>query len=152
MRTMDAAQYEYITSERFIHDDLVRASQHVVDEVCRLWENGHRFIAHAMAWPTRAVHAEDGSAIGGAIVMEIQKAKDQDAALRALVAKTGAYGLLLVEMKETGISARFETAHGACAWTVPIRRHGDRLMLGDQSMTKDAEYIGLLWSPNLGRA
>jgi hypothetical protein len=152
MLSMDAAQREYITSERFIYDDLVRSSQRVLDEACRIWESGEKLFAYAIAWPTHAVRAKDGTKISRAIVMELPKDQEKGAALRALVETTGAYGLLLVEQKERAIVAKFETAHGARAWTVPIERHGDRLMLGDQRVTDDTECIGLLWSPSQGRA
>ena len=82
--------------------------------------------------------------------MTMPPKKDWKPALSQFIERTAAYGLLLLEVEEDKIVARFETMHGARSWTVPIERHGDRLALGDQRVNDNKDHIGLLWTPARG--
>lgn len=138
---------EYITSERFIHDNLIRISERVVERACTMWEEGMKLTAHAIAWPADVVRADDGKAIEGAIILPMPSQEHWSRALSALVERTSAYGLFLLEMRERDIHAVFESHHGSHAWSVPLERHGDRIVLGEPRTSDDVESIGLLWSP-----
>lgn len=149
---MNQPKLAYITSERFIHDDLVRRSQQVVDEVKKLWETGEKIDAYAISWPNKTVRADNGAPVNRAVIMMLPTENDRKKALAALIERTQSYGLLVIEVKPKEIGALFETAHGSRQWTIPIERHGDRWALGDQRTKDDAECLGLLWSPKQGRA
>jgi len=141
---------DYIKSERFIHDDLIKSCQAVVDRAKTLWKDGEKMTSYAIAWPARTIKTDDGKSLEGAIIMTMPPKKDWKPALSQLVERTAAYGLLLLEVEEDKIVARFETVHGARSWTVPIERHGDRLALGDQRVNDNKDHIGLLWTPVRG--
>jgi hypothetical protein len=145
-------QHKYITSERFIHDNLVRICQGVVDEAKRLWEAKIPLDGHALTWPSAAIKDDSGSLIDRAVIMEMPERSEWKKALASLVERTKAYGLFLIEADDKKISAVFESMHGSRSWVVPIERHGDRLVLGDQRTKDDVDSIGLLWSPKRGNA
>ena len=148
---MEEDQHKYIVSERFIHDGLLDVAQKVVDKACELWES-QKLTAHAMTWPSSVVKGDDGILLDRAIIMQMPKREEWKKALVALVDRTQAYGLLLLEPKEKEISVKFESPHGSRTWSIPIERHGDRNCLGDQRVKDDVECIGLLWSPSQGTA
>lgn len=153
MSSVDKEQFDYITSERFIHDGLIRTSQAVVEEACKAWDEGQlKRGAFALVWPTSTVKDDGGNPISRAVVMELPEEARRFAALNALVQRTGAYGLLVIDLQERALVAKFETAHGARVWTIPIEWHGDRREMGDQRVKDNAECVGLLWSPARGRA
>jgi hypothetical protein len=141
---------DYIKSERFIHDDLIKSCQAVVDRVRTLWKEGQQMTAYAIAWPARTIKTDDGTPLEGAVVLTMPSKKSWKPVLSQFVERTAAYGLFLLEVEEDKIVARFETMHGARGWTIPIERHGDRLVLGDQRVSDNKEHIGLLWTPVRG--
>jgi len=145
-------QHKYITSERFIHDNLLRICQDVVDEAKRLWDAKVPLKGHALTWPSAVIKDDSGSLIDRAIIMEMPERSEWKKALAALVERTQAYGLLLLDADNKRISAIFESMHGSRSWVIPIERHGDRRVLGDQRTKDDVDSIGLLWSPNRGHA
>lgn len=149
---MNEEQHKYITSERFIHDNLLRICQNVVDEAKRLWEAKVPLPGHALTWPSSVIRDDKSSLIDRAVIMEMPERSEWKKALTALVARTQAYGLLLLETDTKRIYAIFESMHGSRSWTVPIERHGDRDVLGDQRTKDDVDSIGLLWSPKQGNA
>lgn len=152
MHLVDQEQFDYITSEKFIHDGLLRAAQRVIEQTRELWMEKNSLASYMLTWPSKTIRASDGIAIDRAVLMEMPaRARWQEAA-SALVRETSAYGLLLIDVQAHQIVAKFETAHGARAWFIPIERHGDRLMLGDQRVKDNAECVGLLWSPSQGSA
>lgn len=150
---MDKERFDYLTSERFIHDDLLRSAQNTLDEACRIWEESEKkLVSYAIAWPAEAVRATNGKDISGPIIMMMPERGLWTTALNGLVEKTKAYGLFLIDVSDLAIVAKFETSHGARAWTIPIQWHGDRRMLGSRKVKDNAECVGLLWSPNRGQA
>jgi len=143
--------YAYLTSEKFIHDDLLRSAQLVVDRARELWERGEPVFAHAIAWPSEGVSTDDGKRrISGPIILPMPEAALWQDALKKLIQRTKAYGLFLLEFREKELYAVFESPHGAQSWRVPIERHGDVRVLGDQRVSTDRECLGLLWSPKKG--
>lgn len=136
----------YLTSERFIHDGLLHTAQKIVNSVKSRWEQGEKIEAYAIAWPGEKVPTEEGQMIDGPVLMAVPLER-RELALRALVDRTKAFALLLVEQKGDCLAALFESAHGTRSWTLPIRRHGDRWALEDQKTRDDTDRLGLLWSP-----
>jgi len=139
---------EYITSERFIHDDLLRKAQEYIDVAASTWEEDGKLEGFAFSWPAIELRGDDGSRLG-LVVMKMPEA-DTTRALQKFVERTQSYGLLVIEQKEKEIVGAFETHHGSRVWRIPILRKGDRWGLGDQKVSDNAGALGILWSPKRG--
>ena len=145
---------EYITSERFIHDELIRRAERSVNHIPNLWRKLGKIPPTALSWPAAAVKTDDGEEVDGVISMELPiEESDRSHALRELVKRTKPYGLLLIEQHgKHEVRALFETHHGSRSWSLPIRRHGDVNVLGTPIVKEDTESIGILWRPRSGQS
>ena len=145
-------QEGYISSERFIHDELIRRAQRSVNHLTKLWRRNGRISPVALSWPAESVKLEDGRDFDGIITMPLPTDEaERMSALKQLVAETKAYGLLLIEQRgNKEIKAIFETHHGSKSWALPIKRHGDVWVLGKPKEKTDVESVGLLWRPRGG--
>lgn len=141
---------EYFTSERFIHADLLKASQQVIDQAIQLWENGERPTAYAIAWPARTILTNSGVPLQGAVILELPTQVDRRQVLGQFVKRTSAYGLLVLEIEGKVLTALFESIHGTRSWKATVERHADRLVFGNQKTKDDVDTLNLLWSPNQG--
>ena len=150
LKKLSPEERQYITSERFIHDDLLRRCEQLVQVSHGVWRK-KLDPSIVVIWPSAPVKAEDGSMIEDEILAEYQK-DDMMRRLRQLVDKTKAYGMLVIELKPDALCAIFESPHGARSWRAPIERHGDRAALGKVDVKTDADHIGLLWSASQGTA
>lgn len=150
LKNLSSEQQRYLTSERFIHDDLVKMCESLVHTACAVWDNKQN-PDRVFLWPSETLTTDDGVAIEGVVLAPIPSG-DRKAGLRKLVERTKAYGLLLVEKTPHALIATFESPHGACCWTLKVEQHGDIDRLGDPVVTTDKDYLGVLWSPNQGRA
>lgn len=104
----------------------------------------------AFTWTTGKVEASDGWTVEGVVGWEVPAGTplaEQLEGLRDMVARTKAYGLLLIERRDRGIYALFETHHGAKAWMMPFKPHGDVTLLGPTEVRENADCVGLLWRP-----
>ncbi len=144
---------EYITSERFIHDDLMARAHAMVEKLPGMWGRDGHIFPMLFTWPSEAV-ATSGGRHEGICVLELEGTPraEWSALLRKAVAATKAYGLLLVEQQEREVVVIFETHHGSRAWRLPVKRHGDRCVLEKPRVSTDVESVGILWSPQRATA
>lgn len=138
----------YIRSERFIHDDLLKKAEDIVVTVRDLWRTQRKVEPYVVAWPGENIRADDGEIITHAVLcpipMEFDRARRMQA-LQQVVERTKAYGLLFVEQKENSILVLFETRHGARSWCIPLTWHGDIQVPGQAEVKNNGECVGLLW-------
>jgi hypothetical protein len=139
---------QYIRSERFIHDDLVRKSEEIVKTVRELWRTQRKIDPYVVTWPGEDIKADDNTVVTHAVLCPIPAEFDRARRLEALqqvVERTKAYGLLFVEQKESSILVLFETRHGARSWCIPLAWHGDVQVPGQTEAKNNSECVGLLW-------
>jgi hypothetical protein len=148
-----AKDLEYFTSERFIHDGLLKNAASIVEQVRQTWRKERKVERYAISWPSDAVSDDKGNKISGSILMALPdalSAAEVSAALQRMVKRTKAYGLLLIEQRDSDLRILFETHHGARAWILPLERHGDVLVTGTLQVHDNAECLGLLWQQRHG--
>lgn len=144
----------YFTSERFIHDDLARSAAVLVGQVLKDWRKDRKIESLAFSWPAKTITADTGGKVNHFVVMPIPEGMDEAArteALKRMVARTEAYAIALTERRGDELRVLFESHHGARAWVIPLKRHGDVLVPGPTQVRDNAECLGLLWSPHQGR-
>ena len=144
---------EYMVSERFIHDELVRRAGTVVTRLPKMWIRDGHIQPSMLLWPSDTVKTDDGKEVEDLIYGKMPEEKSERMAfLRQSIQRAGPYALLVVEQRPTAVVALFESPHGARAWTLPIERHGDHRVLGKPEVQDDGECLGILWRSNLARA
>jgi hypothetical protein len=143
---------DYIVSERFIHDGLLRQAESVVKAVYENWRRDRKIAPVAFTWPAETIRTDRGEPHEGVVVLDLPEAVGMRMeALRQLVARTKAYALLLVEQHPKKVVVILESRHGARCWTIPLESHGDVVILGRAEAHNDAVHVGLLWSPTPGQ-
>ncbi len=146
---------DYYRSERFIHDDLARSASALVEQVRKDWRKDRKVESMAFSWPARTIKADGGGKINHFVVMAIPQDMDEAGRLEALkrmVARTEAYAIALTERRGDELRVLFESHHGARAWVIPLKRHGDLLVPGPTQVRDNMECLGLLWSPHQGQS
>jgi hypothetical protein len=141
----------YIKSERFIHDGLLVRCGRVMKKSYDQWHQGLRF-SIAIFWPASAVMSDSGDLIDSASFLPLPEERDQW--LKQIVGATTrmkAYALLVVELNDKEVFARFESQHGARSWRSLPERHGDIRVLGTEVIHDDAEHVGVLWRKDTSR-
>lgn len=142
---MDARQY--IVTQQFIHDDLLDRSAAVVRKLPDLWNRDKKIAPVLLCWPETPVKGSDGSSIDDVCVLDltdIAEGERQDV-IRQMTKRTKAYGLFFVEQKKDAVLAAFETRMGSRTWTLPIRRHGEVIVLEAARVATDGPAVGVLW-------
>lgn len=145
---MNKEDFEYITSERFIHDSLLGQAENILDKIWTFWRAGERLPAVAVSWPGEIIQDDKGRPINDRVTLRVKETTMSTKVLHQLAVRTKAYGLLVVEDTEDGFIAKFETKHGSRIWVRPAVRIGDRKILGKTQVTNDATALGLLWKPS----
>jgi len=149
---MTSVSKDYITSERFIHDDLLRQAEAAVRTVYGIWRRERRIAPVLFTWPAERIRTEQGEPHEGVCLLELpEEDGKRSEAILAMVRRTKAYGLLLIEQRPDEVRALFETRHGARCWQIPLVAHGDVVLLGQAEIREDAAHVGLLWSPTIGQ-
>lgn len=146
--------FEYFSSERFIHDNLIQVAEAGIKGLYKYWKKNHKIDPFIVTWPSKTLSDDNGQQINDVCVMELPK-NDKGSWQKLMldvVAKTHAYGILLVEQRDMDVRAIFETKHGSKCWTLPIIRSGDIPVLKKPESTINRENLGLLWRNNVGQA
>jgi hypothetical protein len=144
---------EYFVSEQFIVDDLLEAMANVVEEVRKTWRTERKLDRYALSWPSETIIGDDKKHITHIVYMHLPdklKSDEVNAALKRMVKRTKAYGIALIERKGDELRVLFETHHGARAWLMPLKRHGDILVPGETLVHDNTECLGLLWQAHRG--
>lgn len=149
---MTSVNKDYVASERFIHDDLLRQAEAAVRTIYGIWRRERKIAPTLLTWPAERIRTEQGEPHEGVCLLELPEGGEKRSeAILAMVRRTKAYGLLLIEQKPDEVRAIFETRHGARCWQIPLVTHGDVVLLGRAEVREDALHVGLLWSPTVGQ-
>jgi hypothetical protein len=144
---------DYITSERFIHDELCRRATIGVDMLPKLWKQHGVIQSSLILWPAESVKTDDGGEIENMVYAQMpDEESERIKFLRAAVARGKAYAILVTEQHEDTVKAIFESHHGTRCWTFDIERHGDIRLLSKPDVKDDAECVGILWQPKSRQA
>lgn len=144
--------FKELATERFIHDDLLRHAEAVVGAIYEVWKKERKIAPMLLTWPAERIFTEKGEPHEGICLLELPEEREKrDEAILAMVRRTKAYGLLLIEQQPDEVRAVFETKHGARAWQIPFVAHGDVVLLGRAQVRDDVAHVGLLWRPTIGR-
>ena len=141
---------QYFRSEQFIHDDLVKRCQPLVETSKRVWKEKND-PSIVILWPAEPIKDADGKTIEDEVLAALPT-EDRQARLHRLVDMTKAYGLLVIELQPHALIAIFESPHGAQSWTTRLEQHGDVTVLAKTEERSNVEHLGLLWSPSQGTA
>jgi hypothetical protein len=136
---------DYFTSERFIHDDLLREAADGIPSIYQSWREHGRITPFAIAWPEKSLRGDDGSVIERHVLIPLEEEPDIQRALKKAVLRVHPYALLLTEQREDEVRVVFETKHGSKSWTFPIKQHGPDRVLGEVVEETDKHAVGLLW-------
>ena len=149
---MTSANREYIASERFIHDGLLKQAEAAVHVVYEIWKKERAIAPTLFTWPAERIRTDNGEPHEGICLLELPEAYEKrSVAMLAMVERTKAYALLLIEQRHADVQVIFETRHGARCWSIPLVAHGDVVILERAHVQDDVGHVGLLWSPTIGR-
>jgi len=140
---------DYINSERFIHDELCHRAASAVAAIPGIMERYQYIEPNLLLWPSEPLKTKEGASHDRIIYHTLPKdPAEMTKAIKNAVRATKPYALLLVEQQGVFVRAIFESRHGSCAWTLPIKNHGDVLVLEPPEVTRNKQCIGVLWRPN----
>lgn len=143
---------EYIASEQFIHDDLVKTAEAVVKTVYAIWKKERKIAPVLMTWPAETIRTSRGEPHEGVCILDLPEGNAaRSVAIREMVGKTKAFALLLIEQRREDVRVILESRLGARCWDIPISDHGDVKILEQPVVQEGRAHVGLLWSPTMGR-
>lgn len=134
---------EYLSSEQFISDGLLRKSEAVLEVAVEQYNHGNRG-SFALLWPSREIKSDNGEAIND--VLLFPRPSDVDPVrwikehLAAAVKRTAAYAFLDVRREGDGLTAFFESPHMRRTWNYRARREGDVVLLTAPEITNISLY------------
>lgn len=138
----------YYTSERFIHDNLIREAERGLHIISDWWRRERRVPPFLITWPKDTVTCDDGSKVEDKFFFDLPDDPSSWKDLVELAAKkTKAYALLLATQRENEVRVVFESRHGTKSWHFAITRHGPDKILEDPNSKTDECSVGLLWKP-----
>jgi hypothetical protein len=143
---MDGTDFEYIASERFIHDALIGQVEELLKDAWSFWKTSPRLPALVVAWPRQTIQDDHGAPINDKVVLQLPEGLTSNA-IQKLVERTKAYAILTVEDTDGGMIALFESQHGTRRWEKKAIRVGDSKRLGPLFINNDVPAHGLLWKP-----
>ena len=141
------ANQEYITSERFIWDDLVERGTTCVQLLRQRWNPKIPIPRMIFAWPSVNIRDDQGQDITDIVSMKVPDGTPMFRAAVDLTARTSAYAILVVEQHPEEVKVILEAHHGTFSWTMRIARHGDVTVLEKEKTARDTDSIGILWRP-----
>jgi hypothetical protein len=150
-QALKTSALKYITSERFIHDDLLRDGAKLVEKLYDLWRKERKIRPSLLLFPSDYVIDDVGRGINGVISMELDKEPDHRRAIVQAVERTKAYAFFYVRTEGDEVRALLESPHGTREWVLPVRRSGDVLVLLTAS-SKDNQGLEILYSHKQGRS
>lgn len=150
---MTSMNREYIVSERFILDDLLKQAEAAVRVVYETWKKERKIAPVFFTWPAERIYTDRGDPHEGICFLALpENDKERSDAMLAMVRRTKAYALLLIEQQPDAVRIIFESKHGSRCWNVPIANHGDVVLLEAARAEDNTAHVGLLWSPKIGQS
>jgi hypothetical protein len=119
-----------------------------MNDALQTWRKRRKIEPYAATWPREHVKDDAGHELTQAILCPLSANMGQAQRLKLLqqlVDRTKAYGLVVVEQRESSIHILFETHHGSRSWCIPLAWHGDVQIPGQVEKKDNDECIGLLW-------
>lgn len=145
--------FEYVASERFMHDIAVRQAEDGLPAIPDTWREKGLMDQFLIAWPGEPLKAVDGTEITRQVYTDLPRDKATWRQLFAnFVEKTKPYALLLCEQKEDEVVVVIESQHGSKSWHWPIEKHGPDKVLGDRVEKTNKASIGMLWRKRMPQA
>jgi len=141
---------EYITSERFIWDELLAKAAFAAGEVRKKWQKKRKIPTMVLSWPTVTIKDDKGKSISKIVSLEVPAEVPLTRALRDLAVRTKAYALLVCTASKDELRVVLESHHGVRCWTTPISKHGDVSVLGETKVVDDQGGYDLLWKKRMG--
>lgn len=137
---------EYVASERFIHDNIVREAIAGLPAITTTWREKGSVDPFLIAWPSKPLRADDGSIIDRQVYTDLPTDRSGWKKLFAdFVERTKPYALLLAEEDEDEVLVVVESKHGTKSWHFTIERHGPDRILKDPVEKTNKASIGILW-------
>jgi hypothetical protein len=147
---MPETDISYYTSERFIHDDIVREAEAGLKSLYDTWSKHSCISPFALVWPYKPVNFH-GHKTESVLPFDLPADRSKwTTELRRIADAASAYAVLLVEQRAGAVVVILESVHGTKSWHIPIENHGNVNVLGDRVEKTDTDSIGLLWSPKQG--
>jgi hypothetical protein len=134
--------------EHFVHKTLEARAQAIVKTARETWRRQRKIKPYAVTWPGESLKSDSGEAITHAVFCALPVEHDvakRMGVLQQLIERTKAYGIVVVEQRDSSIRILFETRYGACAWCIPLVWHGDVQVPGQTEVSTNGECVGLLW-------
>jgi len=142
---MDIVDYNYITSERFIHDGLIRKAEQILERLTDVWQEQRTLPRFMHAWCAEPILSDEGKKLDEVTLFLPEDPATHRELVLKLIERAKPYGLLSLELRENEIFAVFESMHGTKAWHYPLELHGDIRMVNKPRTSVDQEALGLLW-------
>lgn len=127
------------------HEYYIEVAEVVLSQVFKAWRDKLKFSDILVTWPSRPISADDGSPITDHCLLPLP-ATDRRKAIVAMVGRTDAHALLLLEKTEEDVYLLVETPMGTKSWRLPIEKHGDVRVLGSPTVKTNVDKLGLLYS------
>jgi hypothetical protein len=138
-----------LSSERFIHDELLRRAETGLPGIKDAWRKYKRLDPFLISWPSEHITCDDGTVVTDYFTLDLPRDKKRWSGLFIqTIEKTVPYALLLAEELEDHVSVIFESVHGTRSWHFPIKQQGNVRVLGKPTSRDDTDRIGVLWAPN----
>lgn len=141
---------EYITSERFIWDDLLEKVHKAHEELKAVWRKKQNVPTTVATWPATPIRSDDGRTITHLITLHVPTHVPLHKAVKDLVVRTKAYAFFTCDGTQDELRVVLESHHGVRSWTTPIERHGDVRVLGETRVQDGVGGFGLLWQKKQG--
>jgi len=144
---------EYITSELFIHDELLRRAKGGLDMIPAAYKRFGKLAPFMISFPSTRVYLDDGRPHEAPVLCDLPDNRSEwKKEITGFIIRTKPYALLLAEQHDNEVVVIFESQHGTQSWHWPLKRHGDVRVLGDRTSKKDTASIGILWRAQTAQA
>lgn len=141
-----------IDPEKAIWAELIIKGQMAAERVREIWAKERTVGNMVMSWVREVIYDRQGKPINDTVVLELPTGAVSKNILARFVAKTKAFAFLVVERRDKEVRLTLESEHGCVIWVMPIERHGDIWVLGNEKAkrnpTAGGEAVGLLWRPS----
>lgn len=140
---------EYIASEKFIHDDLLKNVEGGLPSITTSWRSFGRIAPFMLSWPEDDVVGDDGSVLNVVLCELPEEPAKRASEIVGFITRTQPYALMICEQLENEVCIIFESRHGTKSWVYPIEKHGPDRVLGQARVEVDKKSLGILWRPQV---
>ena len=149
---MRATAKKYITSERFIHDGLLRDCAGLIEKLYEIWGREKIIRPSLLLFPADYLKDDVGETINGVVSMALDLEASHRDAIKQAVMRVGAYAFFYARTEEHKVKALLESPHGTREWTMGVAKSGPDRVLSSSSYRDNVPGLGILWSSKQGRS